>query len=203
MVRFNITSTQTCSPGPAPCPPPPPSKGMQTAIVGKCVQPYAPSKDPKIDTVPMSYIFECDGIRGLKATMFNDTNCVTKGSWADFYRGVEGTGPGVNFSIGHVYRLSLDKPTMLGNAGPVHFLAQLNVLHGCKAPPSPPAPPPAPSPDEPAPKRIGGLPTNTWYMIAIVAAAVVGLGAGMLVGTKCSSGAPKDSSIQSGLLNTR
>lgn len=168
---------------------------MQTRIIGKCFQPYAPSKDPEIDTLSMAYIWECDGPRGLKATMFKDPNCVTKGSWADFYKGV--LGPGFNISIGaDVYRLSLDKPTIVGHSGPVQFGDQLNVLHGCKSPPSPPAPPPS-KPDKPAP-------TNTLYIIAIVAAAVVGLGVGMLVGATRSSGVPKDtSSIQSGLLGTR
>ena len=137
VVRFNTTSIQTCNPGPAPCPPLSPQKGeMQTAIIGKCFQPYAPSKDPKIDTLSMAYIWECDGPRGLKATMFKDPNCVTKGSWSDFYNGV--LGPGFNISIGAVNSVSLDKPTMLGHAGPVHFGEQLNVLHGCKSPPSPP-----------------------------------------------------------------
>eukprot|EP01043_Picozoa_sp_COSAG02_P057850 COSAG02_NODE_7095_length_3188_cov_13.479922_1_plen_174_part_00 len=170
-----------------------------TAIIGKCFQPYAPSKDPNIDTLSMAYIWECDGPRGLKATMFKDPNCVTKGSWYDFYTGVSG-GPGVNFSasLGDVLAISMDKPTMLASSGAIRFGEQLNMLHGCKSPPSPPAPPPAPPPPKPD-RRSHDLPapTNTLYIIAIVAAAVVGLGVGMLVGARRSSGVPKDtSSIQ-------
>ena len=178
-------------------PPAPAPAEPMTAIIDKCFQPYAPSKDPNIDTLSMAYIWECDGPRGLKATMFKDPNCVTKGSWYDFYTGVSG-GPGVNFnaSLGAVLAISMDKPTMLASSGAIRFGEQLNMLHGCKSPPSPPAPPP-PKPDKPAP-------TNTLYIIAIVAAAVVGLGVGMLVGATRSSGVPKGtSSIQSGLLDTR
>ena len=119
-------------------PPAPPPAEPQTAIIGECFQPHSPSKDPNIDTESMAFVWECDGPKGLKATMFKDPNCVTKGSWYDFYKGV--SGPGVNFnqSLGDVLAISIDKPTILASSGAIRFGEQLNTLHGCAPAPPPP-----------------------------------------------------------------
>ena len=117
---------------------------MMTAIAGQCTQPYVSSKDPKIDSESMALIWECDGLRGVKATMYKDPNCVTEGSWVDFYRADFGPMYTPSDAVkGAVIRSSLDNPTTIGyitipnTKTNMTIASQLNELHGCKPPSSP------------------------------------------------------------------
>ncbi len=116
---------------------------MTVGIAGECVAPWDDSKDPKIDVSSMAFVWDCDGPTGVKATMHNDPNCLTKGSWADYWAGVFGPGFKPSDSLvkgGAVLKLSMDKPNIIGSESAagvtVTFAFQLNELHGCKPPPS-------------------------------------------------------------------
>eukprot|EP01043_Picozoa_sp_COSAG02_P010515 COSAG02_NODE_370_length_23672_cov_318.104738_18_plen_227_part_00 len=194
-------------------------------VSGECAQLWLPSKDPKIDTMSMGMTYECDGPTGVNVTVYKDSNCFVTGSVADFYRGGIGTGFKPSDSLikaGASHTLSAGKPFILGTIDGVTMATKIDEVHGCKSTPPPPrpsppppprpSPPPPPRPSPPPPPRPSPPPqlregpfviTKELFIIAIVVAAVVGLGVGMLAGAKCLRGERRDeSSIQGSLIRS-
>ena len=92
----------------------------------------------------MGVIWECDGLTGMKGTIYKDLNCLIDGSWQDYYMG--STGPGFKPSDSLIKAgavITISKPSIAGpfvigsvptgTNSNIDLGIQLSELHGCKS----------------------------------------------------------------------